>query len=173
MPKSSPRCVPRYFRRAEALSPLEITSSISFLKSGNARSMKSRCSANGSCPISDVSGEQSRDLVQRFRQMYGAGKHSTGNPASRWQPHAHRLESRHDEIANFFLCFRIAYNDEVPFLAARTRCTSSGIDHTLDQVLRHRIGLQVTSRTASFHRFDDIHGRLLVTVHIFRSLKTR
>src|SRR5712692_4094063 len=59
--------------------------------------------------------------------------------------------------------FRIAYNDEVPFLAvAGTRCASGGVDHTFDQVLRHRIGPQVTHRTAGFHRFDDIHGRLLL-----------
>src|SRR6266851_5800213 len=65
--------------------------------------------------------------------------------------------------SRILLCFRIAYNDEVPFLAvAGTRCTSGGVDHTFDQVLRHRIGPQVTSRTAGFHRFDSIHRRLLL-----------
>src|SRR6202030_2466313 len=105
--------------------------------------------------------DDGRNLIQRLRQMHGAGDHSTSNPAG-WRSRAHRLESRREQIADFLLCFRIAYNDEIPFLAvARTRCTSSGVDHTLDQVLRHRIGLQVARRTAGFHRFDDIHGRLL------------
>src|SRR5712691_9054891 len=45
---------------------------------------------------------------------------------------------------------------------AWTRCTSGGVDDALDQVLRHRIGLQVARRTAGFHYFDDIHDRLLL-----------
>src|SRR5216683_2677225 len=48
-----------------------------------------------------------------------------------------------------------------PTRISLNRGASRGVDHTFDQVLWHRIGPQVTRRTAGFHRFDDIHDRLL------------
>ena len=87
----------------------------------------------------------------------------------RWHSFTHCLESRREQIPDFPLCFRIAYSNEVPLLAiAWTRCTSGGVDHALDQVLRHRIGLQVARRTASMTSMVVSYW----TVQTFGSLKT-